>query len=733
VPTNKDFVDIVLTRTQRKTPTEVHAGWQISRIRSFYMRKVRFTQATFHEKLGQIVEEFPKLDDVHPFYADLINVLYDKDHYKLALGQINTARQIVDNVAKDYLRLLKFGDSLFRCKQLKRAALGRMCTVMRKQGPTLAYLEEVRKHMARLPSIDPSTRTLLVCGYPNVGKSSFMNKVTRAEVEVQPYAFTTKSLFVGHMDHKYQRWQVIDTPGILDHPLEERNTIEMQSITALAHLQCAVLFFLDISGQCGYTIQQQCSLFDNISPLFSSKPLMIVATKIDVQPLATLDKDDRALIDGIVKKSGASFKTMSNISEEGIAEVKSAACEALLVKRVEMKMRGDKVESVVNRLSVTEPRQRDGKAREVSIPPSVLARQQAAAAAIASGSGSRMVDDNDNDDDDDDEPNGRYYDKTEGRFKYGSMLSRHDDAGPAMVRKWLERDREKAAGGPGVYKPDTTRYYLLRDDEWKTDIMPEIMDGKNVADFIDPDIMERLMALEAEEEGFAAADQAAADAAAAESDEDEETKALYSEIRHRKMEKIQMHRLSKDHNRSIVKTNKTPAEVSKSLQKSGWNEEDADKAAIAASNESMRGRKRIRESDVIGRAVSSSMKGGDDAGEEDGETIGDGHLASEVPAKRVRSSSAVRARRIALLNKYDGDEKKAERAMREKSFEPIRLPAQKLGLKNEEVMAKAKKDFGKFRSKKFEGKGGESDNRIQIKKEKWMLAGKRGNGKTERR
>jgi len=693
------------------------------------MRKVRFTQATFHEKLGQIVEEFPKLDDVHPFYADLINVLYDKDHYKLALGQINTARQIVDNVAKDYLRLLKFGDSLFRCKQLKRAALGRMCTVMRKQGPTLAYLEEVRKHMARLPSIDPSTRTLLVCGYPNVGKSSFMNKVTRAEVEVQPYAFTTKSLFVGHMDHKYQRWQVIDTPGILDHPLEERNTIEMQSITALAHLQCAVLFFLDISGQCGYTVQQQCSLFDNISPLFSSKPLMIVATKIDVQPLSTLDKDDRACIDGIVKKSGAIFKTMSNISEEGIAEVKSSACEALLIKRVEMKMRGDKVEAVVNRLSVTEPRQRDGKSREVSIPPSVLAMQQAAAAAIASGAVGKMVDDDD--DNDDDEPVGRYYDKTEGRFKYGSMLSRHDDAGPAMVRKWLERDREKAAGGPGVYKPDTTRYYLLRDDEWKTDIMPEIMDGKNVADFIDPDIMERLMALEAEEEGFAAADQAAADAAAAESDEDEETKALYSEIRQRKMEMVQKHRLGKDHNRSIMKKVKTPAEVSKALQKAGWDEEEADKTALAASRESMRGRKRNRETDVIGRAVLSSLKANDD---EDDERMDEGPAAAnEAPAKRVRSSSAVRARRIALLNKYDGDEKKAERAMREKSFEPIKLPAQKLGLKNEEIMAKAKKDFGKFRSKKFEGKGGESDNRIQIKREKWMLAGKRGNGKTERR
>ena len=45
---------------------------------------------------------------------------------------------------------------------------------------------------------------------------------------VQPYAFTTKSLYVGHMDYKYLRWQVIDTPGVLDRPLEDRNTIEMQ-------------------------------------------------------------------------------------------------------------------------------------------------------------------------------------------------------------------------------------------------------------------------------------------------------------------------------------------------------------------------------------------------------------------------------------------------------------------------------------------------------------------------
>merc|ERR1712020_6455 len=177
VPTAKDFTDIVLSKTQRKTPTVIHRHYKISRIRSFYMRKVKFTASNFAEKLTQILGEFPKLEDVHPFYADLMNVLYDKDHYKLALGQINTARHLVDNVSKDYVRLLKFGDSLYRCKQLKRAALGRMATIMRRQNQSLQYLEQVRQHLSRLPSIDPNTRTIIICGFPNVGKSSFINKV----------------------------------------------------------------------------------------------------------------------------------------------------------------------------------------------------------------------------------------------------------------------------------------------------------------------------------------------------------------------------------------------------------------------------------------------------------------------------------------------------------------------------------------------------------------------------
>jgi len=51
----------------------------------------------------QILDDFPKVDDIHPFYADLLNVLYDRDHYKLALGQLNMARNLIDRVSQGTL------------------------------------------------------------------------------------------------------------------------------------------------------------------------------------------------------------------------------------------------------------------------------------------------------------------------------------------------------------------------------------------------------------------------------------------------------------------------------------------------------------------------------------------------------------------------------------------------------------------------------------------------------
>jgi nucleolar GTP-binding protein len=62
VPTSDEFLDIVLSRTQRRLPTQIRSGFKISRIRAFYTRKVKFTQETFSERIGEIIEAFPRLN-----------------------------------------------------------------------------------------------------------------------------------------------------------------------------------------------------------------------------------------------------------------------------------------------------------------------------------------------------------------------------------------------------------------------------------------------------------------------------------------------------------------------------------------------------------------------------------------------------------------------------------------------------------------------------------------------
>jgi nucleolar GTP-binding protein len=332
-----------------------------------------------------------------------------------------------------------------------------MATICRRLKDPLLYLDQVRQHLGRLPSIDPNTRTLLICGYPNVGKSSFLKSVTRADVDVQPYAFTTKSLFVGHFDYKYLRFQAIDTPGILDHPLEEMNTIEMQSITAIAHLRSAILYFMDLSEQCGYTVQAQMQLFQSIKPLFANKLVFIVINKIDVTRPEDLDEETQAQLQALLKPGDVEMLQLSCTTSEGVQGVKNAACDRLIADRVAQKLKagtnssgavGGRLGDVLTRIHVARPM--DDIVREAFIPEAAK--------------------------------NKKKYDPTD------------------PERRKLARDIEEENGGAGVYNVDLKDKYILENEEWKHDKIPEVFDGKNVHDFIDPDIESKLQALEEEEE-----------------------------------------------------------------------------------------------------------------------------------------------------------------------------------------------------------------------------------------
>jgi nucleolar GTP-binding protein len=283
-------------------------------------------------------------------------------------------------------------------------------------------------------------------------------------VDVQPYAFTTKSLFVGHFDYKYLRFQAIDTPGILDHPLEEMNTIEMQSITAIAHLRSAILYFMDLSEQCGYSVSAQMALFTSIKPLFANKLVFIVINKTDVTKPEDLDPEtQQQLQDLLTQNSNTELLQLSCITNEGVQEVKNTVCDRLIADRVAAKLKAGQASQpaiadaptgrlgdLLARIHVARPL--EGAVSETYIPEAVK--------------------------------NGTH-----------KKLEMSDPE-----RRRLEREIEEENGGAGVYNIDLKKFYDLADPEWKSDKVPEFLNGKNIADYVDPDIEERLNALEAEEE-----------------------------------------------------------------------------------------------------------------------------------------------------------------------------------------------------------------------------------------
>jgi nucleolar GTP-binding protein len=536
-------------------------------------------------------------------------------------------------------------------------------------------------------------------GLPNVGKSSFMNKITRGNVDVQPYAFTTKSLFVGHCDYKYLRWQVIDTPGILDHSLEERNTIEMQAIIALAHLTCSVLYFCDISEHCGYPIEQQVSLFESIKPLFANKELIIVVNKVDEQPWETLDAEKKEMIEAMAKDANCSLMTMSNVSEHGVSEVKAAACEKLLASRVDARVAGKKIDTVMNRLQVFHPTPRDNVERTAHIPDSVqeairdgrLGSADHKPKRSRTGYAQTINDVNDSDDDDDDMINGPY-------------------------RK-TARDLMWENGGPGVWAPDYREQYDLKDSEWKFDAIPEIMDGKNIADYIDPEIERKLAELEAEEEQLVSELEAQQMGEEPESDLDSEEEAAVEAIRERKKLIKQASHRNKSENKPVIP--RVMRGRAKDKHDSGARNENVvretmSKLGVDASKmiergrslERERGRKRERS-----RARGMDVVGDDKEGGSLSDTEMEDKSMSKTQVKKQKRSKSEAAKREASITR---------------GHSRPRDPSQ-VGLHTEEAVTVAKKLERQGR-KGWLGASGEGDNRKAVHLVKWMNTGKKRNG-----
>jgi nucleolar GTP-binding protein len=253
-----------------------------------------------HDNLANVVTAWPDFRTVDPFYRDLADAVVRRtlefeavpeeesglDVLRQHLSEVSWAAEKTRDLGREYIGRLP-GDAE-TARKLRKQGFARMADVVEDVADDLAALNAARDALRKLPDIRADDPTVVVAGYPNVGKSSFVNAVTNARNEVAEYPFTTTGIQVGHVERDHVRYQIVDTPGVLDRPADERNEIEEQATDAVDHLADAVLFFLDASETCGYPLDAQEALRDELAARFDA-PVVTACNKADLSREADAD------------------------------------------------------------------------------------------------------------------------------------------------------------------------------------------------------------------------------------------------------------------------------------------------------------------------------------------------------------------------------------------------------------------------------------------------------------
>jgi nucleolar GTP-binding protein len=252
------------------------------------------------------------------------------------------------------------------------------------------------------------------------------------------------------------------------------------------------------------------------------------------------------------------------------------------------------------------------------------------------------------------------------------VIEKRLQTGP-KIKKKTERDLEVELEDD--YSLDLKKNYDLPAD-FKYDVIPEFWEGKNIADYIDPDIMAKLEELEREEE--LRIESGVYDKEEEELDEEEK----------------EIHRLA-----GKIREKKAIIAIESRIGRSG-----GAPVMPRAGRKRERSVSRLRtEFEELG--VDMSNKGGAHFSRTKSRS------ASRPPIKKARSDSTGRVSSSSRVT-----------------------PRDQSGIRNVELKAKAKKMGHKAQGKMNQfGKAGEADRHIAVKMPRHLYSGKRGIGKTDRR
>ncbi|HOI39548.1 MAG TPA: NOG1 family protein [Methanobacterium sp.] len=282
IPTPDEVLDKGFRRAKkaaaRVRTSKIHRQKKSKRIEEV---RVQTASQVIRETFEDILEKTPHIEELPMFYQDYIDVAVGVDELKKSLGALNWANGVLEKLQNQYTHRIRRSPPE-NAAQIRKAAFGRIASVVNRINDELDFLNYAKQKLRNIPTVDVEATTAVIAGFPNVGKSTLLRQITNAEPEVADYPFTTKGIQIGHFELRWQKYQIIDTPGLLDRPVQDMNPIELNAMVALEHLADLILFIFDPSQTSGFPVENQVNLYWEIKQIFQNTPIFPLFNKMDL-------------------------------------------------------------------------------------------------------------------------------------------------------------------------------------------------------------------------------------------------------------------------------------------------------------------------------------------------------------------------------------------------------------------------------------------------------------------
>ncbi len=269
----------------------------LQKSRDMELYKIEIVKNNLVSHLNKIIKNFPSIKDLDSFYLELVKCTIDIDYLRQSLGALDWAKKKIYDFHKIYNNKIRNSTDIKTINRHRREFYGRISSVLKQISKNLSYLEESRKIMKEYPVIKTSLKTIVITGFPNVGKTTLLYKLTGSKPDIQNYPFTTKGINIAYLKRNDERIQLLDTPGTLNR-FERMNNLEKQAYLAIKFLASSIIYVFDLSES--YALEQQIALYNNLKGF--NKEIIVFLSKIDL----TKDKE---LVQRFVREYSAIIDT----------------------------------------------------------------------------------------------------------------------------------------------------------------------------------------------------------------------------------------------------------------------------------------------------------------------------------------------------------------------------------------------------------------------------------------